>query len=104
VARALRRDLDQAADFEVLGHGLSIVCFRHLGAPRADLDRHNELVLHALQASGRVFLAGTRVDGRFALRACVVNPATTTADARAIIAEVRRCAAGLRPAGGADLT
>jgi aromatic-L-amino-acid/L-tryptophan decarboxylase len=103
VAGALRRDLDEAGDFEVLGHGLSIVCFRHLGAPRADLDRHNEMVLHALQASGRVFLAGTRVDGRFALRACVVNPATTTADARAIIAEVRRCATGLRPAGGGDL-
>jgi len=99
VASALRRDLDQAVDFEVLGHGLSVVCFRHLGPAdgQGGLDQHNELLLHKLQASGRVFLAGTRVDGRVALRACVVNPGTTTADARAIIAEVRRCAAGLRP-------
>jgi aromatic-L-amino-acid/L-tryptophan decarboxylase len=95
VAGALRRDLEQAADFEVLGHGLSIVCFRHLrpGADEAALDRHNSELLHALQAAGRAFLAGTRVDGRFALRACIVNPATTTADTRAIMAEVRRCAA-----------
>jgi aromatic-L-amino-acid decarboxylase len=97
VAGALRRDLEQAGDFEVLGHGLSIVCFRHRGpaVSEAGLDRHNELLLHALQAAGRAFLAGTRVDGRFALRACIVNPATTTADVRAIIAEVRRCAAGV---------
>ncbi|HEY2285440.1 MAG TPA: pyridoxal-dependent decarboxylase, partial [Streptosporangiaceae bacterium] len=94
VAGALRSELDRAADFEVLGHGLSVVCFRHLGPARdeAGLDAHNEALLHALQAAGRVFLAGTRVDGRLALRACIVNPAATTADTRAILAEVRRCA------------
>jgi aromatic-L-amino-acid/L-tryptophan decarboxylase len=94
VADALRRELDRAGDFEVLGHGLSVVCFRHLGtaADERGLDAHNEALLHTLQASGRAFLAGTRVDGRFALRACIVNPATTTADTRAIIAEIRRCA------------
>jgi aromatic-L-amino-acid/L-tryptophan decarboxylase len=95
VAQHLRRDLDQADDFQVLGHGLSIVCFRHLrsGVGEVVLDQHNQELLHALQAAGRAFLAGTRVDGRFALRACIVNPATTTADTRAILAEVRRCAA-----------
>jgi len=95
VADALRGELDGAADFQVLGHGLSVVCFRHLGSAAGEpgLDAHNEALLHALQASGRAFLAGTRVDGRFALRACIVNPATTTADTRAIIAEIRRCAA-----------
>ncbi|HEY3975930.1 MAG TPA: pyridoxal-dependent decarboxylase [Streptosporangiaceae bacterium] len=95
VAEALRGELDRAGDFEVLGHGLSVVCFRHLGTAAGEpgLDAHNEALLHALQASGRAFLAGTRVDGRFALRACFVNPATTTADTRAIIAEIRRCAA-----------
>jgi aromatic-L-amino-acid decarboxylase len=94
VADALRDELGRAADFEVLGHGLSVVCFRHLGPARdeAGLDAHNEALLHALQAAGRAFLAGTRVDGRLALRACIVNPATTTADTRAIIAEIRRCA------------
>jgi aromatic-L-amino-acid/L-tryptophan decarboxylase len=100
VADALRRELDRAGDFQVLGHGLSVVCFRHLGtaADEPGLDAHNEALLHTLQASGRAFLAGTRVDGRFALRACIVNPATTTADTRAIIAEIRRCAA--RPPSG----
>jgi aromatic-L-amino-acid decarboxylase len=97
VADALRRELEQAGDFQVLGHGLSIVCFRHLGpgTDEASLDAHNERLLRALQASGRAFLAGTRVDGRLALRACIVNPATTTADTRAIIAEIRRCATSL---------
>jgi glutamate/tyrosine decarboxylase-like PLP-dependent enzyme len=100
VADALRAELDRAGDFEVLGHGLSVVCFRHLGTAVGEpgLDAHNEALLHTLQASGRAFLAGTRVDGRFALRACIVNPATTTADTRAIVAEIRRCAAA-PPAG-----
>jgi aromatic-L-amino-acid/L-tryptophan decarboxylase len=73
------------------------VCFRHLdpAQPDADLDAHNEAVLHELQAAGQAFLAGTRVAGQFALRACIVNPlttTTTTADITAILSEIRRCA------------
>jgi hypothetical protein len=41
-----------------------------------------------VQLGGRAFLAGTTVNGVFALRACVVNPGTGADDAEALLAEV----------------
>jgi aromatic-L-amino-acid decarboxylase len=100
VAGVLRAELQRAPDFDVLAHGLSIVCFRHRGPGMSDaeLDGHNEAVLRALQSAGRAFLAGTRIAGRFALRACIVNPLTTSSDVIAILNEIRRCAAEPIPA------
>jgi aromatic-L-amino-acid decarboxylase len=94
VADALRLQLDDSDDFEVLAYGLSVVCFRHLpgGMADGDLDHHNRSLLRDLQARGSAFLAGTQVDQRFALRACIVNPLTTTHDVTAMLAETRRCA------------
>jgi aromatic-L-amino-acid decarboxylase len=107
VARALSRQVGDSPDLEVLASGLSVVCFRHCPADLPDdcLDAHNEALLHRLQVRGKAFLAGTLVDGRFALRACVVSPHTTTRDTAAILAEVRRCGAIVRgrtgmPPGG----
>jgi aromatic-L-amino-acid decarboxylase len=96
VAQVLRSLVEQADDFELLGHGLSIVCFRHLdpSLPESELDAHNEKAVRALQFGGRAFLAGTTVNGRYALRACIVNPSTTSSDVAAILDEVRRCATG----------
>ena len=65
----------------------------------ARLDRHNEAVLRAVQLGGLVFLAGTTVDGVFALRACIVNPGLTTARALGLLDDVRDRAAQLPGAG-----
>jgi aromatic-L-amino-acid decarboxylase len=93
-ARALRQAVGDAADFEELGSGLSVVCFRHrpAGLAGGDLDAHNQAVLRAVQLGGRAFLAGTRLDGRFALRACIVNPAMTKADVRDLLSDIRTAA------------
>ena len=37
-----------------------------------------------MQLSGAGFLSGTMVDGRFWLRACIVNPLATAADVDAV--------------------
>ena len=102
LAVRLRRALARAADFEVLASGLSVVCFRHrpAGLACAELDRHNQAVLRAVQLGGRAFLAGTEVDGRFAVRACIVNPGMTAADIDAIITDIRTRAAALAVSGG----
>lgn len=95
VAAHLRDQITRAPDFELLGHGLSVVCFRHLGTDTRgghNLDARNERLLARLQRDGRAFLAGTEIDGRFALRACIINPLTTTADTDAILGEIRDCA------------
>ena len=95
VAEDLAGAVDRADDLELLASGLSIVCFRYRppGLTDADaLDDTNRRLLAALQRSGRAFLAGTTVRGAFALRACVVDPDTTPADAAALLAEVRAAA------------
>jgi len=93
VAEHLAAEVSASPDLELLGCGLSVVCFRARpvgwAGDDATLDRLNEKVLSTVQLGGRAFLAGTRVGGAFALRACVVNPGTGTADVDAVLAEVR---------------
>ncbi len=115
-AAELRRAVEASADFELLASGLSVVCFRHrpggmdpdrLDPDRLDpdwldpdwLDRHNQAVLKAVQLGCRTFLAGTTVDGAFALRACIVNPGLTSARVAGLLGDVRDRAAELLSAG-----
>lgn len=49
-----------------------LVCFR-----LKDSDAANESLLARLNASGKLFLSHTRVNGRFTLRFCIGQPATT---------------------------
>jgi aromatic-L-amino-acid decarboxylase len=53
----------------------SVVCFRRTGP-----DEENEALLERVNASGEVFLSGTRLDGRFVLRLAVGNVRTTEDD------------------------
>jgi aromatic-L-amino-acid decarboxylase len=125
-AGELRRAIEASSDFELLASGLSVVCFRHRPArmdparldsagldraaldeagldraalDEAGLDRHNRAVLRAVQLGGRAFLAGTTVDGAFALRACIVNPGLTTARVPGLLRDIRDRAAELPTAG-----
>ena len=50
-------------------------------------------MLRAVQLSGQAFLAGTQVDDRFAIRACIVNPGMTGSDVDAMISGIRARAA-----------
>ena len=71
---------------------LSIVCYRHAPAGRADgpaLDGHNLRLIDAVRASGRAFLSSTRLDGRVALRLCFVNWRTTAADVDEVVELLR---------------
>jgi len=100
-AGELRRAVAASADFELLASGLSVVCFRHRpgGMSPARLDEHNQAVLKAVQLGGRAFLAGTTVDGVFALRACIVNPGLTTARVAGLLGDIRHRAAELLSPG-----
>ncbi|MFP5354672.1 MAG: pyridoxal phosphate-dependent decarboxylase family protein [Gemmatimonadota bacterium] len=72
--------------------GLSITCFRYVpGELRGDasaepyLNRLNERLMAELQLGGRVFPSNAIVDGRFALRACIVNFRTEAVDIDALV-------------------
>jgi glutamate/tyrosine decarboxylase-like PLP-dependent enzyme len=93
----LRRQLDArvAADprLEPLGSELSISCFRYRPAgidEEAAIGRVNRTIVETLVAGGRCYMSPTTLDGRYALRACIVNFRTTSADIDFLIDEVLR--------------
>ncbi|HEU0164202.1 MAG TPA: pyridoxal-dependent decarboxylase, partial [Thermomicrobiales bacterium] len=104
---AIDHDLDQAArlvsliddtpDLEIVAPpSLSIVCFRFT-APGADLDTAslnalNQAILEDVQLGGEAFLSGTTIDGRFALRACIMNPRSSGGDIDALVRIIRNAA------------
>jgi len=78
LARLFAGWVDADPDFERLAPvPFSVVCFR--AKPRgtdwseADLERLNQGLLDALNATGEVFLSHTKLNGRFTLRLAVGN-------------------------------
>lgn len=76
--RHLGRLVDSGDDFERLAPvTLSIVCFRYVRTGcrgnEPYLEWINQRLLEALGKDGRVFVMGTRINGRTALRACCVK-------------------------------
>jgi glutamate/tyrosine decarboxylase-like PLP-dependent enzyme len=70
---------------------LSICCFRYRPRGWDDegrLDALNEAILRGVRARGRTVTSSTRVDGRFAIRPCFINPRSTLSDADALVDEV----------------
>jgi aromatic-L-amino-acid/L-tryptophan decarboxylase len=90
LARYLHRRIVTTPELEALAPpGLSIVCFRYrppaLAGDGARLDAVNQALLERIQLGGEAFLSGTTVRGAFALRACIVNHGTSTADLDSLI-------------------
>jgi aromatic-L-amino-acid decarboxylase len=66
----------------------SVVCFRREGSS----DGENEALLERVNATGEVFLSGTRLNGRFVLRLAVGNAHTSEDDVRLAWEVLQRCA------------
>ncbi len=80
---------------------LSICCFRYRPpgvTDEATLDDLNDRILTGVRVRGRTVTSSTRVDGRFAIRPCFINPRSGLDDADALVDEVlavgRELAAG----------
>ncbi|MET7806068.1 pyridoxal phosphate-dependent decarboxylase family protein [Micromonospora chersina] len=102
-ARHLAQLVDASADFELLAPvGLSIFCFRYVPpgaragsrtqADEEELDRLNERIMVALQQAGSSYLSNATINGRFALRGCVLNYRTARRDMEILLDDVRRAA------------
>jgi aromatic-L-amino-acid/L-tryptophan decarboxylase len=109
---ALARYLHDAAvaspDLEPVGPDpqLSIACFRYVPRELRDdpsaepyLNRLNERLMAELQLDGRVFPSNAVLNGRFALRACIVNYRTEVADLDALIGQTIEKGAALHRQG-----
>lgn len=80
LAREFGARVCQHADFELMAPMvLSVVCFRFRppGVAEAELDRLNRRLLDVVNETGKVFLSGTALAGKFTLRLAVGNLRTT---------------------------
>ena len=97
LARALESKAAARPDLETVTCNLSITTFRYVppdlkGRPEAQeyLDTLNETVLERIKDGGEAFVSNALVQGRFVLRACIVNFRTTLADVAALPGLVAR--------------
>jgi glutamate/tyrosine decarboxylase-like PLP-dependent enzyme len=92
---------------ESLGSDLSISCFRYQPATECSpsaLNQLNQTILETIVAEGNAFMSPTTLDGRYALRICIVNFRTREQDVDFLLDEVLRVGAladGLRTAPAA---
>ncbi|MES1259798.1 MAG: pyridoxal-dependent decarboxylase [Gemmatimonadota bacterium] len=99
LARYLHDRVATHAELEVIGPApkLSIACFRYVPrelrydpAAGAYLNRLNEQLMIELQVDGSVFPSNVVLDGKFALRACIVNFRTEAGDVDRLLDEAVR--------------
>jgi len=99
LARRLHALVEEHPDFEAMTQHLSITTFRYVPrdlrtAPTPDtesyLQRLNEELLARLERSGEAFLSNAMINGRFALRACIVNFRTSLADIESLLPVIAR--------------
>ncbi len=83
LARSLESRIEESPELELLAPvALNIVCFRYRAA---ESDRINQAIVIALQESGMVAPSTTRINGRLAIRAAIVNHRTSAAELEALV-------------------
>jgi glutamate/tyrosine decarboxylase-like PLP-dependent enzyme len=112
LARELFELIAAHPELEAVTQGLSITTFRYVppGVDRRDparaeqLNALNATLLERLQRSGRAMVSNAVVDGRFVLRACIVNFRTSRADLEALRDVTVEMGRALSHASGAPAT
>jgi aromatic-L-amino-acid/L-tryptophan decarboxylase len=94
LAQRLYARVQEHPEFEAMTQHLSVTTFRyvprdlratmHTEETGAYLERLNQELLTRVERSGEAFLSNATIDGRFALRACIVNFRTSPADIDAL--------------------
>lgn len=99
LARQLHALVQQHPEFEAMTQHLSITTFRYVPGDRprtqtpdedSYLQRLNQDLLNRVERSGEAFLSQAMVNGRFALRACIVNFRTSVTDIEALLPMLAR--------------
>jgi aromatic-L-amino-acid/L-tryptophan decarboxylase len=94
LARRMAALIREEPDLELVATGdLTVVCFRFAPTSvRGDEGRLGELnrsIRDRIQTDGRVFVAGTELEGRFVLRSCALHYDLDERDVRTIVQEIR---------------
>jgi glutamate/tyrosine decarboxylase-like PLP-dependent enzyme len=106
LAHHLAAQITARPDFElVTPPSLSICCFRYLppsGESSAAVDELNARLMTESQIRGRSYCSNAVVDGRFALRACIVNFRTEAEHVDRMLDDLSQLGAELHAASGRD--
>lgn len=96
LTRYLESRVNAASDFELKSNSdLAIACFRYIGSnlSNEEIVSINQRLIPALEADGRIFIAGTRLNGEFVLRACIINHRKSEASIDYLLDTIRDVAA-----------
>lgn len=91
-AAYLRKMIEQSGDFECLAPSpLSILCFRYTPGHlmEEEIEQLNRSLIRDIEQDGRIFLTGTKLNGKTALRTCFINPRTGKENVERIIHTIR---------------
>jgi len=112
LTKTLGELLDAQPEIQLLSQNLSIVTFRYrpnglltgIDSAEAYMNDLNRELLNRIQAGGEAYVSNALIQGKFALRACIVNFRTTLADIEMLPEYVvklgRKLDAEMRPEGG----
>lgn len=96
LTRYLESRVNAASDFELKSNSdLAIACFRYIGnnLSNEEIVSINQRLIPALETDGRIFIAGTRLNGEFVLRACIINHRKSEASIDYLLDTIRDVAA-----------
>jgi glutamate/tyrosine decarboxylase-like PLP-dependent enzyme len=95
LSRELYDRLERHPNFEAATNALSITTFRYVpdalkpgvGTPEGEekLNRLNQELMERIENSGVAFITNAVIDGKFLLRACIVNFRTTSEDLARVV-------------------
>ncbi len=93
-AERLKELVDKSKDFERLAPvPLSVVCFRFIDKKNKlsdeELDALNTAILKEIERDGRIFLTGTKIHGKVALRAACINHRTNLEDIKFMLKVIK---------------
>ncbi|CAH0996576.1 Tryptophan decarboxylase [Emticicia aquatica] len=82
----------ESTDFELKSSSdLAVACFRYTGEKTTEdeIIDLNQKLIPALEADGRVFITGTKLNNEFVLRACIINHRKTEASIAYLLDTIR---------------
>jgi aromatic-L-amino-acid/L-tryptophan decarboxylase len=88
----LAKLIEESSDFELKSiSDLAVTCFRFKGhyTSEEDITNLNQKLIPALEADGRVFIAGTKLNNQFVLRACLINHRKQKSSVEYLLAVIR---------------
>ncbi len=102
IQKMIQKDIDlthylakliiESSDFELKSSSdLAVACFRYTGNNLAENEivAINQKLIPALEADGRVFITGTKLNDEFVLRACIINHRKQEADIEYLLETIR---------------